>query len=105
MKYTYTVTEDNGGGINLFVFDESGQAVYCHVFYEFAHPDVLKNDIAQLFDDDADVEFWDGNEDNPQETWERTKKYIETTGVKIIADNDGIYHDNMGAAGKKIFGK
>ena len=95
----YEVIEDNGGGLTLVVFDTDGNVEYLHSGYEYS-VGALQADIASLVEDDAST--WDGNDEYPQVTYDDMTS--DEYGWKIIADNDGIYPDEMGIAGCKEFG-
>lgn len=69
------VTEDNGGGIALFVFDRSDTCVYAHTGYEYT-PGALAQDIAALLSGDYPPEDWDGNEDDPQAVWQSMAHWL-----------------------------
>lgn len=69
------VTENNGGGLALFVFDSSGTCVYTHTGYEYT-PGALAQDIAALLSGDYPPEDWGGNEDDPKATWQNTSEWL-----------------------------
>lgn len=61
----FEVLEDNGGGIQLFIFDENRKVEYAHIGYEFV-PGQLVKDLKDLADGSNPKEDWEGNEDDPQ---------------------------------------
>ena len=95
-----------GGGLTLVVFEseEYRKLSYLHTGYEY-NPGQLTEDISALKAGSNPAE-WDGNElENSDSTdfefyfpW--SQKGI---GWEVIADNDGIYPDKMGAAGRYEF--
>lgn len=102
---TYTVIEDNGGGLHLYVWQDD-QVVYGHSGYEH-NPGQLTNDLREL-DFGSDVETWDGNEDDPQAEWDYwTPEMQRNGGYQIVARGKNgersIYADRMGAAARKEF--
>lgn len=98
----YEVIEDNGGGLHLAVFAESGKVEYFHSGYEYGSSGRLLNDLKALENGDNPVEDWDGNEENPQEVYDYITSF--EYGWEIVADNDGIYPDEMGSAACEEFG-
>lgn len=98
----YEVIEDNGGGLTLVVFDENGNVNYLHNKYEHGTPGKLVNDL-KLLNNGADPKSeWDGNEENPQGTYDNIMS--SDHGWQIVADNDGIYPKKMGCAACREFG-
>lgn len=99
MWKTWNVTEDNGGGLTLNVWDKGGSLVYIHSGYEY-NPGQLSNDIASLYDENNDMDDWEGNEVDVCDY-----DGHPTTQV-IVSGNEDSYRINvckMGAAGKKEF--
>lgn len=98
----YTVIEDNGGGLSLYVF-RGQQCIYAHDGYEFT-PGQLSQDIAAL-DKGSDTSDWDGNTNDPQALWDEMEQFV--TGYNTIASggrgHHHIYPQAMGAAGKMEF--
>lgn len=107
----YYVIEDNGGGLALVVFAEDGENVeYIHSGYEY-NPGQLTEDLENLKNGDDPAEYWDGNEldsvegmENPEdlESWFPWNQ--KGIGWETVADNDGIYPEDMGAAARVEFG-
>ena len=107
----YMVIEDNGGGLTLVVFAQDGETVeYIHSGYEY-NPGQLTEDLDALKAGADPAKEWDGNElDNvdmeaPEDLeswfpWEQKGQ-----GWQIVADNDGVYPEDMGAAAKIEFGE
>lgn len=103
----WKVIEDNGGGLTLVVFksEQCGKLSYLHTGYEY-NPGQLAEDISALKAGSDPATEWDGNElENSDSTdfesyfpWNQ-----KGIGWEVIADNDGIYTDEMGAAGRYEF--
>lgn len=107
----YKVIEDNGGGLALVVFAEDGETVeYIHAGYEY-NPGQLTEDLEALKNGDDPAREWDGNEldgtegiENPEdmESWFPWNQ--KGVGWETVADNGGIYPEDMGAAARAEFG-
>ena len=106
----YKVIEDNGGGLTLVVFSRDGETIeYIHTGYEY-NQGQLTEDLEALRAGENPVTDWDGNEleetdlDNPEdiESWFPWDQ--KGTGWEVVADNDGIYTEDMGAAARLEFG-
>ena len=106
----YYVIENNGGGLALVVFAEDGKTIeYIHTGYEY-NQGQLTEDLEALRAGENPVTDWDGNEleetdlDNPEdlESWFPWDQ--KGAGWEVVADNDGIYPEDMGAAAKEEFG-
>ena len=96
----FNIIEDNGGGLTLVIFDDSNEVSYLHTGYEYILGQ-LTYDLIQLANG-LDPSTWDGCEDDPQEIYDNITSF--EYGWEIIADNDGIYPQKMGAAGCLEFG-
>lgn len=97
----FQAIEGNAGDLHLFVFGENGKVVWGHEGYEY-NPGELVNDI-QLIKDGADPENeWEGNVENPEKAYDFILSHAEAYGV--VADNDGIYPENMGVEAMYEFG-
>jgi hypothetical protein len=96
----YQVIEDNGGGLTLVVFGGSGNVEYLHDGYEY-NPGQLQQDLKALRDGDDPANDWEGNAEDPQAMYDNITSY--EYGWEIVADNDGIYPDKMGAAARIEF--
>lgn len=103
----YKVIEDNGGGLTLVVFAQDGETIeFIHTGYEYNQGWLAEN-LEALKSGDNPGEDWDNNElgsENPKdlESWfPWNEKGIEWN---VVADNDGIYPENMGEAAKIEFG-
>ena len=128
---TWQVSENNGGGLTLYVWD-GDKLIYGHAGYEY-NPGQLSEDIGALKKGD-NTSDWEGNDitdedivktyrtksdDHGQETidkddvFDKNGKVIPLTSeeyyddhesTKIIADESGVVEEeNMGAAGRKEF--
>lgn len=89
----HEVIEDNGGGIYLFVFDDDGQVARGIGNLEYAQPGDLDN-----LDDAAG---WEGGLDDPQAAYKSITSY--QFGWQVIADQNGVYPERMGRAGRILF--
>jgi hypothetical protein len=95
---SYQVIEDNGGGLHLAIFD-GDSCIWYASGYEYI-PDNLREDIAAL-QDGADP-LQDGWESYLPDSYTPQQLYDELTsyeyGWAVVADDEGIYYDRMGAA-------
>lgn len=106
----YKVIEDNAGGLTLIVFAKDEETIeYIHTGYEY-YPGQLAEDLEKLKNGDNPANEWEGNELhiidemlNPEdfESWFPWEQ--EGTGWKMVADNYGIYPENMGTSAKLEF--
>lgn len=106
----YKVIEDNGGGLALVVFAEDGETIeYIHSGYEY-NPGQLTEDLEALKNGDDPAKDWDGNEldstegmENPEdlESWFPWSQ--KGQGWEVVADNDGIYPEDMGGSASREF--
>ena len=94
----WQVIEDDGGGLHLAVFD-GGKVVYYSSGQEI-HGTLL-DDLAALRQGD-DTSGWEQQTDDPQAAYDELTSY--ESGWTVIADQDGVYVDRMGAAGLKALG-
>ena len=130
-KTTWQVTENNGGGLTLYVWIDD-KLVFAHAGYEYTSPDQLNEDLDNLkkganpiadgWDDndltDEDIikgvrqakskdvldegAFFDGEGNIIQLTME--EYYDDHESTKVICDQNGpVAEDKMGNAGSKIF--
>lgn len=93
----YEVIETNGGSLYLIVFGEDGEVIFMHDYEEgglLADLEALKNGENPM--------LWDGNEENPQEAYDNVTSY--QCGWEIVADNDGVYPENMMGIALEEFG-
>ena len=95
---SYQVLEDNGGGLHLAIFD-GDSCIWYASGYEHS-PDSLREDIAALRDGGHPIR--DGWE-MPEDVDDSQAAYDDITrheyGWAVVADDEGIYYDRMGAAG------
>lgn len=91
----FSAIEDNGGGLHLAVFEGS----QCVAFFSGFQYNVgaLVEAINSL---DEGFGGWDGNAEDPQADYDNVTSQYEWD---LVADNDGIYADNMGAAAQREF--
>ena len=96
MYNRYEVIEDNGGGMYLFVFDDTDQAVLGIENIEYCTPGYLTPPL-----DMADVTGWDSQLDDPQAVYKNITSY--EFGWAIVADQNGIYPHQMGRAAQIVY--
>ena len=128
-KITWQVTENNGGGLTLYVYDDD--LIYAHAGYEYV-PESLREDIQALQDgSDPISNNWDGNDLYNTDIIEAVRTTYDYDGVytediydedgniipldydeyfddhdstRIIEDQNGpIDQDDMGRAGQTVF--
>jgi len=132
-KLAWQVTENNGGGITLYVW-AGDRLIYAHAGYEYTEPQQLRDNLEELVSGAHPInDGWEGN-DLVNEDIVRGVRGVDTdTGykvddeavvdasgniipltqdeyydnhqsTKVICDEEGpIDVDDMGAAGRKIF--
>jgi len=128
MTKKYQVTENNGGGLTLYVWEDD-KLIYAHAGYEY-NPGQLTQDI-QALNDGSDINLWDGNDLTNEDIITACRTSYEYDGehigdifddngdiipltedeyyddhqsTKIICDNDGpIEARDMGRAGQAEF--
>lgn len=114
----YKVIEDNGGGLALVVFAQDEETIeYIHTGYEY-NPGQLTEDLENLKNGDDPAEDWDNNMMDDEELIASVREYRDSepsefefwfpwdekgTGWDVVADNEGIYPEEMGAAAKIEF--
>ncbi len=108
----FQVFEDNAGGLYLFVFDGE-EMVYACMGFEHT-PGNLRQCVEELQTQglnavqgwEGNREPWDGLDAAPEDTHSVLSEWVaqEMGGARIIADQDGIYYDRMGASGSIEFG-
>lgn len=106
MKHYAKITENNGGGLSLYIMDASDACIYAHSGYEYNHkPGQLVEDINTLIASD-DVSDWEGNEPEIAAEW-GSVDLDDPAGVQLVAEvADGIlstYPRKMGAAAMREF--
>ena len=107
----YMVIENNGGGLALVVFAGDGETIkYIHTGYEY-NPGQLTEDLENLKNGGDPSEDWEGNEldstegmENPEDLESWFPWGQKGIGWEVVADNDGIYPEDMGTAAKIEFG-
>lgn len=101
----YDVFEDNAGGIYLFVHSDDG------IEYSFEYTGTptgqLRDDLAELHRTGTTAD-WDHEFclPEPEQTLETLRRWVDegTGGAKLIADQDGVYLDRAGVAGRLALG-
>lgn len=103
-KYDYTVIEDNGGGLHLFLFEPGAEEILeGYDGFEYT-PGSLVTSLDDL-DAGHTTRGWEGRKANPQEDWE----YIQShdTGYQVVCYGEHgertLYPERMGAAAKLEF--
>lgn len=100
----YTVFEDSAGGLRLYVLErlESGEValVYGHCGYEYA-PGQLSYDLEALRRGEDPREWDNGLPEVSLEAYYDS----DVAYSALIADEDGLYFDYMGVAGKEEFAR
>lgn len=103
-RVSYEVIEDNGGGLHLTVFDDTGSVIFYANGYEHMPADSLRTDIEALRNGDNT----DGWETNGRTREEMQEAYDSLTahahGWTVVAGEEGIYPERMGAAARLAFG-
>ena len=98
---TWQVIEDNAGGLYLAVL-EDGRCIYYGHDYEH-NEEGLRSDLAALRNgDDPRTGGWEMPVDDPQAAYDELTSY--EYGWTVVADNEGVYYDRMGAAAQRVFG-
>lgn len=97
---TWQVIEDNGGGLHLMVFDGDRVIYYGHGYEH--NEDGLRTDLAALRNGDDPRDGWEMLTENPQDS--SSALLGHETGWTVVADQDGVYYDRMGAAAQRVFG-
>lgn len=97
IKPKFAVYEDNGGGLHLVVWDKT--KIYAFHGYEYAHGN-LAEDLKTLLNKGFNINNWDNEEDGKS-----FLKEVENSqyGYELVADNEGIYWDDMGGNAKYEF--
>lgn len=75
MKKTYELYEDNAGGLNLAILDETGDCVY--YLCDKDHALVLSTLADFKAGGDPIEDGWEGGEENPQECYESIRSFVE----------------------------
>lgn len=92
----FSAIEDNGGGLHLAVFEGS----QCVAFFSGFELNLysLVESINYLDEGFCD---WEGNAEEPQAVFDNLTS--NEYGWDLVADNEGIYADKMGAAAQREF--
>jgi hypothetical protein len=101
----YKIFEDNAGGVFLFVFG-AGSIEYSFE-YTGTPTGQLRDDLAELHRTGTTAD-WDHEFclPEPEQTLETLRRWVDegTGGAKLIADQDGVYLDRAGVAGRLALG-
>ena len=98
----FEVYENNAGGLALVVYDDCEKIEYVRTGYEFNLGQLLQ-DIECIKAGDDPAMMWDGNEIDYFSDSE-INEFSSGEWGKLVADNDAIYSENMGAAAGLEFG-
>ena len=98
----FEVYENNAGGLALVVYDDSEKVEYICTGYEF-NPGQLSQDISCIKAGDDPAMMWDGNEIDYFSDFE-IKEFASGEYGKLVAYNDAISPENMGATACLEFG-
>lgn len=90
---TFKVTENNGGGIALYLVDANGNE-FAHNGYEY-NPSQLFEDLKSHFEDDSS-NSWEGNDLKNEDICAvfRTKTEYSENGQDDVLDNDEMFDEN-----------
>ena len=113
--YKFNAVEIGSGALYLFIYDDNGNLVhYCDNF-EYGEPGELADCVNVLLGGSAvDLDDWGWGSlesDLPEnlhewycKEWSNSDIW-DDSGTHIIADQDGIYYDEMGPSGHRAFRK
>jgi len=100
----FRVTEDNVGGLTLWVWDEDDVITYVHRYG--GDVENIISDMEALRNGATDIYEWDGN-DITSMIQDIYNEQIRDRGNgehdRVIADEDDTYPDNMVLNSKKVF--
>lgn len=95
MSQNYVVIEDNAGGMYLFFFSPNDEVILGLENIEFAQP----GDLDGITLDEAQT--WERQLDDPQAHYDDITSF--EFGWSVVADQDGVYPDRMGAAAQIVY--
>lgn len=98
----FEVYENNAGGLALVVYDDCEKIEYIRTRYEFNLGQLLQ-DIECIKAGDDPSMMWCGNEIDYFSDSE-INEFASGEWGKLVADNDALYSENMGAAAGLEFG-
>lgn len=93
MNLSWRVTENNGGGLGLWVWDNNNTLIFAHNGYEY-NDGQLTEDINYLQADDS-VDGWDGNEITDEDTVRAVRNNNYEPEEMEAMDYTGIAPDNL----------
>lgn len=99
----FEVYEDNAGGLFLVVYGEDEKPEYIHSGYEYS-PGELSECIKAMKAGENPVTDWDGNEISEWPDFMIQDFDAFMFDYDMVANNDAIYPENMGAAACLEFG-
>src|SRR5690606_2196145 len=96
----WQVIEDNGGGLHLAVLEDDRCIYYGH---GYEHNEAgLRADVQALREGQHPIrDGWEGSADDPQAAYDGLIRYAHAW--TIVADDEGVYYDHMGAAARRVF--
>lgn len=108
----FNVIENNAGMLILVIFNKDDEIEYITTDFEYSPGSLISaleklsydDDLSDLKENLLEVAYTFSIIENPKhlESWFPEEQY--KTGWNIIADNDGIYPNKMGTAGRIEFG-
>lgn len=99
---SFEVIEDNGGGLALAIF-KGDKCIWLHCDYEY-HPYDLLDDINAIKEGKNPLrDNWDGGVEKPQKIYNEIMNW-EAFNRRIVADNNGVYINEMGCNAREAFG-
>ena len=104
-KFDYTVSEDDGGSLHLFLFyPDSDIPAMAFTGFEYS-PGSLNASLDSL-DAGDDASTWEGQVENPQEHWDYIPSHKMGCAVICYAENGKrtLKPEKMGRAGQLEFG-
>lgn len=110
----FEVYEDNSGSLYLAILDNDHKPTRIFEGWEFCGDGVLADALAQLAEDPTAYECWKGDlmerltdeRDElglPEITIGEMYEELNGEEVSLVADNDGVYSERMGAAAALAF--
>lgn len=104
-KYDYSVIEDNGGGLHLFLFRPGTEEIAMGFTGFEGAPGSLVTSLDSLDSGDS-ARSWDGKMDDAQEQWDFFQSHDYSHQVIVYGENGErtLKPDRMGRAGQIEFG-
>lgn len=104
-KYDYTVIEDNGGGLHLFLFRPGTEKIVMG-FTGFEYTPGSLVESLNALDSGDNARSWDGKMDDAQAQWDYIQSHDSGYDVICYGENGErtIKPEKMGSAGQIEFG-